>query len=222
MSDKKATTKNVKKRNWAFVLYPDSAPSDWKEQLQATGLPIAISPLHDKDKDPTGDVKKAHYHIILCYQGPTSFNVVKRITDGLGQPIPQAVESVKGYYRYLTHMDNPDKAQYSNKDIQHLNGFNISDFAELTRSEVFQMKRTILGIIRELNLTEYSDLIFHLEDAGLYGEMEVATNHTIFFDAVLRSCRYKKTKMDATARITRIDPETGEILEEGEADGKED
>lgn len=219
MSEKKTTTtKNVKKRYWGFVLYPESAPSDWMEQLQATGLPIAISPLHDRDLDPTGEPKKAHYHIILCYQGPTTYNAVKAITDNLGQPIPQPLESVKGYYRYLTHMDNPDKAQYSDKDIQHLNGFNILDFAELTRSEVFQMKRTILSIIRELQLTEYSDLIFYLEDAGLYGEMEVATNHTIFFDAVLRSCRYKKTKRAAT----HVDPETGEILEDGEADGEDD
>ena len=218
MSEKNAT-KNVKKRNWAFVLYPESAPSDWMEQLQATGLPIAISPLHDRDLDPTGEPKKPHHHIILCFSGPTTYNSVKAITDGLNQPIPQPLESVRGYYRYLTHKDNPDKMQYSEADIQHLNGFNILDFAELTKSEVFQMKRTILSIIRELQLTEYSDLIFYLEDAGLYGEMEVATNHTIFFDAVLRSCRYKETKRDATARI---DPETGEILEDGEADGKED
>lgn len=219
MSENRATTKNIKKRYWGFVLYPESAPSDWMEQLQATGLPIAISPLHDRDLDPTGEPKKPHHHIILCFSGPTTYNSVKAITDRLNQPIPQPLESVRGYYRYLTHMDNPDKAQYSEADIQHLNGFNISDFAELTRSEVFQMKRTILSIIRELQLTEYSDLIFYLEDAGLYGEMEVATNHTIFFDAVLRSCRYKETKRDATARI---DPETGEILEDGEADGKED
>ena len=43
--------KMVKKRNWAFVLYPESAPIDWKEQLQQTGLPIVISPLHDRDID---------------------------------------------------------------------------------------------------------------------------------------------------------------------------
>ncbi len=221
MSDKKTTTKNIKKRYWAFVLYPESAPEDWRGQLQATGLPIAISPLHDRDLDPTGEPKKPHHHIILCFSGPTTYNSVKAITDGLNQPIPQALESVKGYYRYLTHKDNPDKVQYSEADIQHLNGFNILDFAELTRSEVFQMKRTILDIIRELHLTEYSDLIFHLEDSGLYGEMEVATNHTIFFDAVLRSCRHKITKRETT-HITHVDPETGEILEEGEADGKED
>lgn len=23
--------KNIKKRNWAFVLYPESAPADWRE-----------------------------------------------------------------------------------------------------------------------------------------------------------------------------------------------
>ena len=66
---------NVKKRNWAFVLYPESAPDDWIEQLRQTGLQCAISPLHDKDIDPTGEPKKAHYHIILCYSGPTSFNL---------------------------------------------------------------------------------------------------------------------------------------------------
>ena len=27
-----------KKRNWAFVVYPESAPSDWIEQLQQRGL----------------------------------------------------------------------------------------------------------------------------------------------------------------------------------------
>ena len=30
--------KILKKRNWAFVVYPESAPSDWIEQLQQRGL----------------------------------------------------------------------------------------------------------------------------------------------------------------------------------------
>ena len=116
---------NIKKRNWAFVLYPESAPKDWKEQLQQTGLSVAISPLHNKDLDPTNTPKKAHYHIILCYSGPTSYNVVKRLTDSLNQPIPIALEQVRGYYRYFTHIDNPDKYQYDEKEIFHLNGFSM-------------------------------------------------------------------------------------------------
>ena len=59
-----AEKKNVKKRNWAFVLYPESAPENWKEQLQLTGLPCVISPIHDKDVNPDGTPKKAHHHII--------------------------------------------------------------------------------------------------------------------------------------------------------------
>ena len=39
--------KNVKKRNWAFVAYPESMPTNWLEILQETGAPIAISPLHE-------------------------------------------------------------------------------------------------------------------------------------------------------------------------------
>ena len=74
--------KNIKKRNWAFVLYPESAPADWREQLQKTGLQCAISPLHDKDMNPDNTPKKPHYHVILTYSGPTSYNVVKALTDG--------------------------------------------------------------------------------------------------------------------------------------------
>ena len=93
--------KNIKKRNWAFVLYPESAPADWREQLQKTGLQCAISPLHDKDMNPDNTPKKPHYHVILTYSGPTSYNVVKALTDGFNQPIPQALEQVRGYYRCL-------------------------------------------------------------------------------------------------------------------------
>ena len=70
----------VKKRNWAFVLYPESAPDNWKDMLQETGLPCSISPLHDKDVDPDGNPKKAHYHIIVCYNGPTSFKYLAQST----------------------------------------------------------------------------------------------------------------------------------------------
>ena len=53
--------KILKKRNWAFVVYPESAPSDWIEQLQLSGAQFAISPLHDKDLNATGEPKKAHW-----------------------------------------------------------------------------------------------------------------------------------------------------------------
>lgn len=187
--------KNVKKRNWAFILYPDSAPKDWREQLQKTGLQCAISPLHDKDVNPTGEPKKPHYHVILCYSGPTAYNVVKALTNGqLGQTVPQPLEQVRGMYRYLTHADNPEKAQYSKSDIGTINGFCISDFVELTRSEVTKLKREIQTFIRDNEILEYADLLDLLADAeSMSDHYEVAANNTLLFTAYLSSRRYKLT-----------------------------
>lgn len=187
--------KNVKKRNWAFVLYPESAPADWREQLQKAGLPCAISPLHDQDVNATGEPKKAHHHIILVYGSPTTFKNVESLTKRLNQPIPQPLEQVRGYYRYLTHEDNPEKAQYSKADIQTLNGFSISDFVEMTKSEVTKYKREIVAFIQDNYMTEYADLMDALlAGAGPEEWFDVASNNTLFFSAYLKSRRFREDK----------------------------
>lgn len=182
---------NIKKRNWAFILYPESAPENWIELLQKTGLQCAISPLHNKDKDPTATPKKAHYHIIACYSGPTSYNVVKTLTDSFNASIPQALEQVRGYYRYLTHKDNPEKYQYNESDIKTVNGFNISDFVELSKSEVLEIKKKLQQLIRNLNIFEYADFMDYLQDNDLNVEYEVASNNTYFFEKYITSRRNK-------------------------------
>lgn len=185
--------KNIKKRNWAFVLYPESAPADWREQLQKTGLQCAISPLHDKDMNPDNTPKKPHYHVILTYSGPTSYNVVKALTDGFNQPIPQALEQVRGYYRYLTHKDNPEKAQYDEREIETFNGFNIADFVELTRSEVTTKKHELLTLAREKGFSEYAELVDYVQDNMDMTYFDIVSSHTLFFVGYMRSVRYRGT-----------------------------
>lgn len=208
--------KNVKKRNWAFVLYPESAPQDWKEQLQLSGLTGAISPLHDKDTNPTGEPKKPHYHVIVVYSGPTSFNVVKGLTDKLNQPIPQPLEQVRGYYRYLTHKDNPEKYQYNEQDIQTINGFDISEFIEITKSEILAIKAKLQTLIREKDFQEYADFLDYLQDFGDKTDYDIASSHTIFFNTYLKSRRYGKRdgtiRTDDNGRWIRVD-ENGEVKE---------
>lgn len=185
-------SKNVKKRNWAFVLYPESSPSNWVEILSQTGLQCAVSPIHDKDLDPTGEPKKAHFHVIICYSGPTSFNVVKSLTDSLNCPIPQPLEQVRGYYRYLTHKDNPEKFQYSDMDIKTINGFSIFDFIELTKSEVLSIKRELQTLIRNAGIFEYSDLMDLLQDSDMVQQYDVASCNTYFFEKYISSRRNKQ------------------------------
>lgn len=192
---------NIKKRNWAFVLYPESAPLDWKEQLQLSGITCAISPLHDKDIDPTGEPKKPHYHIILCFPGPTSYNVVSSITASYNATIPKALESVRGMYRYFTHKDNPDKYQYDEKEIILLNDFDVADV--LNSGEVFHIMKMIDVLIENLKLFEYSDLMKYLRDNEMNDYYNVAASHTLFFNTLISSYRNKAVAL-AKREQTRL------------------
>jgi hypothetical protein len=191
MAEKKS---NDKKRNWAFLMYPDSAPENWKDILQLSGLQCSVSPLHDSDLNADETQKKPHWHVILAYSGPTSYNVVLKFTASLNATIPQALEQVKGYYRYFTHKDNPEKTQYDEADIININGFSIRDFVEMTKSEITAIKRDIMRYIEQNDIREYSDLLIGLDKEDLHDMWEVAANNTIFADAYCRSRRHKLEK----------------------------
>lgn len=198
MPRKKSSDKDVKKRNWAFVLYPESAPADWRLQLEQSGLPCVISPLHDKDVYEDGEhkglPKKSHHHIILVYGSPTTFKNVEGLTKRLNQPIPIPLDNIRGMYRYLTHMDHPDKYQYSAADIRTLNGFDIGDFVEMTKSEVTKVKRALADYIVENDIREYADLIEMTMCEGVPPEwFDIASSQTMFFTGFLKSRHYRAT-----------------------------
>lgn len=226
MSEKKTS---VKKRNWAFFVYPTkeqlamlnsnydgsdgygSVPDDWKKRLQLSGLQYAISPLHDKDKleDGSEKTKKPHYHVIVVYGSPTTYNNVKSLTDSFNSPIPQALEQVRGYYRYLTHKDNPEKYQYDEKDIITGGGFNIADFIELSKSEVSEIKFNLQKLIREQNMSEYQEFMDYVQDNFDRTFFDVASSNTMFFNSYLRSRRHKQ---EQPIKVVRVN-EQGEVIE---------
>lgn len=183
----------TKKRNWTTLVYLDSAKEGWIDELQETGLEVAISPLHDKDINPTGEVKKPHYHVILCFPGPTTKNMVQELSNNvLSGVMVKPIESIRGMYRYLTHKDNPEKFQYDESDIILLNGFDPG--AVLSNADEQSIKLSIIYFILDNNVFEYSDLINLLAASDNPDMLHVAMNHTIFFNAYLHSRRYKLEK----------------------------
>lgn len=184
--------KEIKKRYWAFVAYPESMPEDWLDILQLQGLAIAISPLHDKDKDPTGEVKKPHYHIIIVFNNATTYNNVLQLTKNINGTIPIHLESVRGMYRYLTHRDNPDKYQYDDKEIIKLNGFDYDVY--ISTSEILEIKKEILNLIDDLSIEEYSTLINYCRKERT-DYLEVVCNNTIFWNTYLTSKRHAKKEL---------------------------
>lgn len=53
-----AKRKDDRGRVWAFELYPDSAPENWREIISGWHVPVVVSPLHEFDLNPDGTTKK--------------------------------------------------------------------------------------------------------------------------------------------------------------------
>lgn len=182
----------IKGRSWAFILYPDSMPSNYQEIITELGLPFAISPLHDKDINPDGEPKKPHYHVIVYYDNPTTYkNVNDNVCKPLNATIPKKLESMRGMFRYHLHLDNPEKYQYDDRDRQFFNGFDINQVNSLTATEEFKILKQLFSFIRDNNILEYSDLINILQDNDSTELLQVASRKTIVLNTYLCSLRNK-------------------------------
>lgn len=187
--------KRLTGRSWAFVIYPESLPENWKEIIVETGLPMALSPLHDKDINPTGEEKKAHYHVICYYENATTFNNVKQnVTAKLNGTIPIKLESMRGMYRYHLHLDNPEKYQYDDRDRTFFNGFDIDFASKLTRTEINKLIREIHSFINNNSIVEYIDLLDILKDNDMIDMYDIAISNTLLFKSLLDSKRNKEKK----------------------------
>ena len=91
MANKKmAKPKQVKKgRDWTFLVYPESAPKNWRSILDGTHMRWIESPLHDRDTNPDGSKKKPHWHIMLSADGPITERQVENIIKPLNGPVAQ-------------------------------------------------------------------------------------------------------------------------------------
>lgn len=144
-------------RNFACVVYPESAPEFWQGILAEQCVPAFISPLHDKDINPGGEPKKEHYHVMIMFEGVKSIEQAKEVFDKIGGVGCEKINSIRGYARYLTHADNPEKFQYSVNDVVALGG---ADYFKATSldSDRYKSIQEMMEFIRENNIIAFSEL----------------------------------------------------------------
>jgi hypothetical protein len=160
MAGKKSSgNKETRTRNWTLVLYPESAPENWREILDDMHIEWIESPLHDKDINANGEPKKPHWHILLMFGGVKTYEQVKEITDKLNSPIPERCHNAKAMVRYMAHLDNPDKAQYSISDIKAHGGVDLAEMLRPSSSERYSLIREMMFFIKENEIMEFQDLI---------------------------------------------------------------
>jgi Plasmid replication protein. len=159
MAEKKRPQKEERTRNWTFIVYPESAPENWREVLDSYHVPWVESPLHDRDVNADGELKKAHWHVALLFDGVKTMSQIQEISEKIMATVPQKVANAKGMIRYFAHLDNPEKFQYDRSGIVGHGGADVVSMLEVTKKERYTLIREMIEYIRENKVTEFVDLM---------------------------------------------------------------
>ena len=147
-------------RVWSAIVYPESAPSNWRELLDEQHIEWAESPLHEFDvNETTGEVKKSHWHVVLAFDGPKSYEQVSELLSPLNCPAPQKCHSLKGAVRYFAHLDNPEKHQYSTSEIIGHGGFDVAAALAPTSARRYELIREMQAWCFQEDCNEFTDLM---------------------------------------------------------------
>lgn len=212
-------TPKVKKRCWSIIGYPESLAADWLQQLTETGLKVAISPLHDRDikttqedfeEDPqnsSGSFKKPHYHIMLIWENPTTYNNVMEVAERINCKLIKPVESPVGMFWYHIHRyeKDPKKPMYDNSDRILLNGCSEDDFIDLDDDDKFTLKELIVDMILRFNIISPSQLRSMIQkkyfsEAGEEIETDSGFTYKQVMNFVYNNTYLMKTYMDDVYR----------------------
>lgn len=197
MAEKKASKKKEssgagRTRNYTAIVYPDSVntPENWIEVLSDTHIPVMISPLHDQDLNPDGQPKKAHYHVMLCFEGPKTPEQARAVLDQIGAVIPPEhffkVQSLRGMARYFCHMDNPEKAQYNTELVRTLGGADYVGAIGLV-TDKYKAIGEMIDYCVETGVTSYSTLLIYCRKERYDWFRVLCDNGTVVMKEFLKS-----------------------------------
>jgi len=160
IADRKYDEKRAGKRgeNWGLVIYPDSMPANWRDLLSELCIQVLVSPLHDSDVNATGEPKKPHHHVLLIFDSVKSQSQVSEIAKMLNAPAPMKMDSARGAARYLCHMDNPEKAQYSPDEVLEFGGADYRSICMRTPDK-YGFVREMVTWCREQGVISYAALL---------------------------------------------------------------
>lgn len=183
--------KDGRTRNWTFIVYPESAPENWRDILNDLHIEWVESPLHDRDVNhATGELKKEHWHVLVMFEGKKSYEQVAELIKPLNCPAPQMVPSVKGLVRYMAHLDDPNKAQYSKSDIIGHGGADVMELLKPSSASRYELLREMMNFIRENHITETADFVYMAADERPDDWFPLLADNSLYLiDTVIRSER---------------------------------
>ena len=112
------------------------------------------------------------------------------IRDAVGGVGWENVASVRGYARYLCHLDNPEKARYNTEDIIELGG---ADYKELSRraADSTVILRDMMSFIRDNGMIYYCDFVDYCMSNEPDWFDDLMSRHTYVIYSYIKSISHK-------------------------------
>lgn len=182
---------------WATVVYPDSMPEDFLSICESFYIPLAISPLHDSDISADGSPKKPHYHVLFHFgtnkKSKDQFLEYSSLIGGVGA-LP--IGSNRAYARYLCHLDDPNKHQYSVSDVITYGGYDYVDVISSGGSDLNSLSR-IIQWCNDNNCYCFADLIDFCRDYNMEW-FSILTKRSSLVREYMKSKTWKISQLNVT------------------------
>lgn len=185
MAEKK-TSGTGRTRNFATVVYPESAPENWQQILEEEFVPAFISPLHNQDTNPTGEPKKPHYHVIIMFDSTKTTDQASAIFSKINGVGCEKINSIRGYARYLCHLDNPEKFQYPQEEVRSMCGADYPATIGLI-TDKYKAIGEMIDFCELNDIISYSDLLKYCRMERFDWFRVLCDNGTIVMKEYLKS-----------------------------------
>lgn len=132
------------------------------------------------------DPKKAHTHVLLHYsRGVVAEGALDSLDGYLDVSYVEPVNSPVAYYRYLTHADSPDKAQYNSVDIIHIG--DITSALGDNSSDSWETAMSLMDYICSLPASErtFRGVVDYMCAQGRWADVKELRAHPYYYRMIL-------------------------------------
>jgi len=214
-----------KNKYWVGVLYPENMRPNWQNEIgDIVQLPYAYC-LHNSDNDSQSEHRKDHIHLILVWPATTTYNHAMSVFNKLSADgkkalnTIEAVINIRSKYEYLIH--NTETCRKLGKELYPAecritgNNFDIGAYEQLGVTEKRAMCKELCQAIIDngfINFTDfYEYALFKFDD----NYFEVMQTYSGLFERLTKG-NYQRWQMGKLNPQPKVDPETGEVIDDDE------
>lgn len=231
-----------KSRFFTGIVFEDSAPKDWRQQLRDSLQMWLVSPLHSADEGATkpndlvmasgehgasfaaidmNSVFKNHWHVMYCHSNTVTPKAVRDLMPPWmfihPDPYKFMVSAQQNLARYFCHLDQPEKQQFDGEPteiMEVINGFPLDLERKLTKKEERDLQLTILDTMDEMNLTEFIDIVGYFRQIQDWQAFDYINRHHGWVDKLCSSARGKAKFEAQQAAKAAYEAQNREMLKE--------